>query len=435
MKVGAATRIINCRIGDELQGQLHRRFCKFIRDDMEANIMYLENGKEKVLLFSLDLIGSFQAEYLRGTCSAIAAAARVPAGNVIIASTHTHEGPTTYGFMYDSVRNYRYLGELRGLLADGAMEAVAGAGPAKLGWGLGKAHIGFNRRVCWADGTHTMYGDTSQPGFAGLEGPDDPSHAVLVAKDGRGRLIAVLHNNSCHATCMEMAEFASADFPGEARALLRKKLGADLPVLYLQGASGDLSPWNLMKHPQRYDGEKRVREAGRLLADETLRLVRKIPVTGKAVLRHAVKDIAMPVRLPTSAELAVARRIRKMGEKKAGRWDYIFNVDGVLRLYQQFRRKPVDTVPVHVVRIGDFAVVTNPCELYCQFGLDIKRRSHAAVTAVSELTGGYSGYCPTIPAIMGGGYSGQAMHWCRLEHFAGHRIVETSAQLLNKVWA
>jgi hypothetical protein len=118
-----------------------------------------------------------------------------------------------------------------------------------------------------------------------------------------------------------------------------------------------------------------------------------------------------------------------------GRWDYILSVDGVIRLYETFKDKPVDILPVHAVRIGDFAIVTNTCELYCQFGFDIKRRSPAAVTAVAQLTDGLSSYCPTIPGLMGGGYSGDAIYWARLEPYAGYKLVEVSTRLLHQLWS
>ena len=37
MKAGSASRTINCEIGDDLAGQLHRRFCRTIRDDLDMD--------------------------------------------------------------------------------------------------------------------------------------------------------------------------------------------------------------------------------------------------------------------------------------------------------------------------------------------------------------------------------------------------------------
>ena len=54
VKAGAATRVINPEIGDDLARQLHRRFANYIRDDLEANFLYLTEGSEQMLLVSLE---------------------------------------------------------------------------------------------------------------------------------------------------------------------------------------------------------------------------------------------------------------------------------------------------------------------------------------------------------------------------------------------
>jgi uncharacterized protein YcfJ len=56
------------------------------------------------------------------------------------------------------------------------------------------------------------------------------------------------------------------------------------------------------------------------------------------------------------------------------------------------------------------------------------------VTAVTQLADGRGGYCPTIYGVMGGGYSGEAIHWARLEPYAGYKLVESSARLLKALW-
>jgi len=433
LKAGSSVVLINPEIGDDLCGQFHRRFVEYIRDNLEANAFYLADESEQVLIINLDLAGLLLTSYVREACDDIEAATGVPARNVIINNTHTHDAPDTLGLLLDAPKNDVYLAKLRVWLVEAAKAAIASARPARVGWASGEAHIGYNRRVCWADGSHTMYGDTSRPDFTGIEGPDDPSHTVFFALDEADKPIAILHSNCCHATCMESEKFASADFPGEARSLLRGTFGQDLPVLYLQGASGDISPWDQL-HPGHHDTERRAKEIGALLAAETMRLIYAAKTTDSPIFRHAYEDVAIGVRLPEPADLAHAREMAALGEEKAGRFEYINSVSGVLRLYDTYKDNPIDMLAVHAVRIGDYAIITNPCELYCRFGLDIKHRSPAAVTAVSQLSDGFSGYCPTIPALMGGGYSAFAIYWCRLETYAGYKIVEASAKLLHDLW-
>lgn len=430
---GSATRDITCALGSDLGGQLHRRFAERVRDPLEANFLYLADGDTAVLLVSLDLAALPEPAVTQHCLEAIAQRTGVPAQQILLSCTHTHTGPDVLALLYDAPRNDAYLAQLPEWLVDGAVEAVAGARPARVGWGRGQAQIGYNRRLCWADGTHSMYGDSSRAEFTGFEGPVDPGQAMFYAVDEQGRIIAIVHNNSCHSTCVEGDSFISADFPGEARRLIREALNAPLPVLYLQGASGDLSPWD-MRQPGRYDGERRLREAGSLLAAETLRLLHENQPTPGVTLDSSYAELPVGVRLPTPAELAAAEDAKARGEQAVGRFDYIIKVDGVLRLHELYKDNPVDSLPVHIVRIGDVAIASNPCELYCQFGLDLKRRSPAPITMIAQLTNGLGGYCPTAYGALGGGYSGEAIYWSRLEVLAGYKLVDFSAAMLHELW-
>ena len=80
---GAASVTINPDLGSDLCGQLHRRRCERIRDDLEANLLYLAEGKTRILLVSLDLIGVEAAEN-RAIGRAIQARTRIPPRNVIL---------------------------------------------------------------------------------------------------------------------------------------------------------------------------------------------------------------------------------------------------------------------------------------------------------------------------------------------------------------
>ncbi len=102
---------------------------------------------------------------------------------------------------------------------------------------------------------------------------------------------------------------ASADFPGEARRLLREAIRPDLPVLYLQGASGDTSPWP-MEHGGARNRSQRLQEIGATLFAETARLMRLAKPTDDVAVRHAFEDIEIPVRLPAPERLSQTRRTR-----------------------------------------------------------------------------------------------------------------------------
>ncbi|HVJ67732.1 MAG TPA: hypothetical protein VM510_07105, partial [Caulifigura sp.] len=54
--------------------------------------------------------------------------------------------------------------------------------------------------------------------------------------------------------------------------------------------------------------------------------------------------------------------------------------------------------------IGDLALVSSPCETFCETGLAIKADSPFKPTFVVELANGYNGYLPTPEHHAWGGY-------------------------------
>ena len=432
IRVGASSCVINPQIGDWVQGAGVAKRATEIRDNLEANGLYLSDGKTQLLLVSCDLavLTSSRVSAMR---EAVGQATGIPPRDILITCTHTHGGPSVVRTNYLMPVDQAYLDRLQGWLVEISKEAVQSARPGKIGWGKGTAQIGFNRRLCWADGSHTMHGDATRKDFSGLEGPDDPQHLALFAADNDGKLIAVLYHNTTHPTLFYATGIFSADFPGEARGILRKELG-DVPVLYLNGAQGDISMQDML-HPRKESRQQKLSRIGRMVADETLRLVKSVEYHAHPLLGHTFEDLKVNVRLPQPERLDEARKV--LARIDAGediRGMQMIMAFGAVHLQELYGENPVDTLPVHAVRIGDVGLVTQPCELYCQFGLDIKRRSPAPITAVVGLADGFCGYCPTVYSILGGGYSGEPLSWTRLEPNAGYLIVESAGPMLNRLW-
>lgn len=431
LKIGAVTKVINPKIGDWVQSASVKKRATEIRGNLEANGLYLSDGKMQILLVSCDL-GGLEPPRVVAMREAMGKAAGIPARNIIISATHTR-GPVVLRSNYLMPVDNDYLDKLQAWLVELAKEVVQSARPGKIGWGKGVAQIGYNRRICFADGTHVMHGDASRKDFTGLEGPDDPQHVALFAADADGKLIALIQHNSTHPTVTWGGSVFTADFPGESRRMLREELG-NIPMLYLNGAQGDISWRDALNHREETP-EQSIQRLGRLMADETLRLYKNIEYQKHPVLKHGYEDLAVKVRLPKPERLVEARKVLARidaGENIRGM--KMIMAFGAVHLQELFGENPVDTLPIHVVRIGDLALVTQPCELYSQFALDIKRRSPAQITAVVGLADGYCGYCPTIHGILGGGYTADPISWTRLEPYAGYKIVESAAKTLNSLW-
>ncbi len=328
----------------------------------------------------------------------------------------------------------QYMLRLEEWLIELASEAVKSARPGKLGWAQGELHIGYNRRLTWQDGSHTMHGNSSREDFAGLEGPDDPQHLALFAKDAEGEIVAVLYHNTSHPTIFYGAGVYSADFPGEVRRAMRANFTDELAVLYLNGAQGDISNQNYLD-PIKESKDEALTRISELVIYKNMELYDQVTWIDSPILKHEYQDLKIGVRLPSPESLAGGRTIlKRIDEGENIRGMSMIMAFGAVHLQEKFGESPFDILPIHALRIGDLAMVTEPCELFCQFGLDIKRRSPGVGTIVVGLTDGYNGYCPTIYGLLGGGYSGAPISWTRLEANAGYRIVETSTQLLSKIW-
>lgn len=432
-KIGTATKIINPEIGGWVQGAGVPRKATKIRDNLEANAIYLTNGKVQVLMVSCDLVG-MEPDYSVRLREAMGVAAGIPPRNILISCTHTHGGPSLLKTNYLMPLDTAYMEMLEIWLLELAKEAVNSAQPGKIGWAKDELQIGYNRRLTWADGTHTMHGDANRKDFSGLEGPDDPQHLAMFAVDMNDELLSIIYHNTTHPTIFYADGVYSADFPGEVRKSIRKKFKKDLPILFLNGAQGDISMDNMLDRPSETDEEKIMR-ISKMVVDKTMELYEDVEFEENPVLKHEFEDLKVGVRLPAPEKLIEARRVLDRidaGENIRGM--KMIMAFGAIHLQETFSDHPFDILPVHGVRIGELAIVTQSCELYCQFGLDIKRRSPVSNTIVVGLTDGLNGYCPTIYGFLGGGYSGAPISWTRLEPNAGYKIVETASKLLNKLW-
>ena len=59
-------------------------------------------------------------------------------------------------------------------------------------------------------------------------------------------------------------------------------------------------------------------------------------------------------------------------------------------------------VEIHVIRLADIALMTNPFELFLDYGNQIRARSLAAQRFLVQLACGSEGYLPTAKAERGG---------------------------------
>jgi hypothetical protein len=205
-------------------------------------------------------------------------------------------------------------------------------------------------------------------------------------------------------------------------------------VVYLNGPFGDIAPQDPLLKAD-LGAEERAVEMGARVAGETLRLISNPPPVQIGVLDHRHENVEVPLRLPDETLVEQARQTLAKVERgeEIPPWDVMW-ANGRVMAQRRAATAATERMPLHIVRLNELAMVFHPCELYCQFGIDLKRRSPAGFTAVADCSNGYSGYCPTFGAILGGGYSGDPLDWTRLAPEAGYRLVDRAAGLLHQMW-
>jgi hypothetical protein len=289
--------------------------------------------------------------------------------------------------------------------------------------------MGWNRRGMRRDGSCHMYWGSWREDFAGIEGPRDGEVGVIFARKPNGEVKVVLPSFATHPNCVEGESYYSADLPGEVRRVLRGALGQEVGVVYLTGAAANTAPSIMENNPQNiqpWRGEAGLVRSGLYLGGEILKVIAaRVTPMADPVLRHVYRELEIPMREWDS-------------------WaDLSFFQDGMLAFFERSRAdwprllreaNPVRT-PIHVVRVGDAAICTNPAELFVEFGLAIKKQSPARVTLIGQLADGYCGYIPIPEAIRHGGYSATSASHTRLVPEGGWIVVETTRELLAQAFA
>lgn len=107
---------------------------------------------------------------------------------------------------------------------------------------------------------------------------------------------------------------------------------------------------------------------------------------------------------------------------------------GILSRFEQADKVPPYGMELHVLRIGDIALTSNPFELFLDYGIQLKGRSPALQTFVLQLTNGCGMYLPTLKAIEGSSYSGSP-HVNKVGPEGGQVLVERTLLAIQAQWA
>ena len=395
---------------------------------LRASVLLIE-GDASLCIVSCELIA-----LLKDSCDEIAASiaetCRVPFDNVLVTCTHTHHGIRSIP-IYSSPRDETVCRRAVAAAVNAAKQARAnmdaGGCDAELLYALGQeATVGANSRWIMRDG-QVSWSHHDEAEMVRPTGPHDVDLPLLAFRRPSGGLAGAVY---CHATHNigtlhpEPTKVISPGFFGLAAQELEREHGA--PFLFLPGAFG--SSHRRDSHVKGPEARTRVIDA----VNETLGRLAPMPAGPMISLK---RPHACQVRDFDEAREAdgVSRWARRWFDPKGA--------ENLERTYATVREtmapkagKMFETW-LHVIRLGELAVVGIPGEMFAALGLDIRRRSPFRHTLVVGLANDEIGYIADRKGYEDGGYQTWFCGHSQVEPGTGEAMVEEALSLLAEIHA
>ena len=451
-KAGFAQRDVTPDLGMEAPGGYGKSYHRSFHDPCKVRAAVFDDGKQRVAVVGLDLL-FITRTLTKDVRAEIEKRCGIKADHILLGASHSHSsGPIGMAeagdydqappFVQDlyyknsTISDPGYTQLLRKQIVDAVVAANDARVEAKAAFGYGhEDKVAYNRRLRMKSGLSFSHPGAGNPDILGYAGPTDPQVGVIGVWDLKSNLLGVVVNFACHATTSPGG--ISASWIGSMEQTLRGATGnAALPVVFLQGASGDITQVdNLTKFQNPAAEEWWSIVGGRVGAEafKTLLLIRRgasanIPID----VRQKVWLIKR--RLPTPEKVKKATELVKQDPKVVGATEWTFAKETVM-LDAIARVRPDVEVEVQALQIGPCVLVTNPAEYFNQFGLDIKQGSTFPFTFPVELANGIAGYVPTEEALgpNGGGYETRLSSYSNLEVSGGRQMANAGIELANQL--
>lgn len=221
-------------------GGFNKRTAPFtsVASRLEANVLLIKGASSSVVIVSTDLL--YPGETLRAELiQNLGLGDR--SEELFLCASHTHSAPMTApSIPHLGIANDQYVHFVATQITT-LIKSIEEKGELCLcTYHVGSADHSMNRRLVRPRLTRSGFARSS--GFGpNPDGDRDESVHILKFSKSSGEPSAVIWNYACHPTDFPESLQVSAEYPGIVRERLRSQLG-DIPVLFLQGFSGDVRP-------------------------------------------------------------------------------------------------------------------------------------------------------------------------------------------------
>lgn len=450
MRAGFAETDITPGVGMETPGGYGKAFSVAIHDALKVRAAVFGDGSQRVALVGVDTCG-IGAHTVAAARREIVERCGIPGSHVTIAASHTHSGGPLYGalpgdladapervrdlvFRHSTAADPLYHAWVVRQIVTAVCEADRRAGEVSVSVGRGQEDGAVsNRRLRMRSGRSVTHPGKGHADIVAPAGPVDPEVGVLSAWGPAGQLLGCVVNYACHGTTSPGG--ISADWIYYLEQTLRNAMGPQVVTVFLNGACGDVTQVNNRSLDPPEFGETYARILGTRVGAEVLKVLVSAPRGTAGTVAAAGTVLRLPRRRPSAASLAQSRAlVEKELDSPAKSTAWTFAKERLVLDYL-VGKEPEVAVEVQAIQVGAAVFLANPSELFCEFGLAIKRRSPFPFTFVVELANGAVGYVPTAEAFQasGGGYETVLTSYSNLQPDAGAQITAASLALARQL--
>ena len=385
---------ISCEVGTRLAGYGTNDVSVAKLDDLEINGLCIDDGNDKILLMSFDLLGLDKGT-IRKMRSAAAGMLGIKEANVMLTCTHTHGGPHTR--MSQRMINTRYVDFLDKATVEAVRELRDNGiwREVNVGFFSSQCDENRNRRFTTADNCASFiaYRRTLYDIASGIA--DKELGTVAFFDVVRPRPLYVIGNYAAHPLASHSPGMGglriTSDFPGYYRRYVESEMGAQ--AMFVSGACGDLVP--------------------------------KSDELGVRGARNVGENLAMA---SVSAIIDIQRNAGRFKMQKPRVGGVIATFEGNLRKkWRGILGRNTETQEIQCISVGDVAFVGVPGELVNELGLEIKWHSPYKRTFIAYCSTDYFGYIATENQVAAGGYEPQLQRFSSRDTL---RLVETARDAL-----
>lgn len=412
-RVGAATTPFPVPEGVPLGGYMARTgTATGTHDALQIGALMLTCGERRLVILTADVVAVDQSlvDHVRH-------GARLADGELLVCASHTHSGPA--GIVERLHPAWAPAGDeaMRNRFVELAAMCIHAAGkqtePAALA-------------IAAAEPETAVWTNRNDP-----DGPVDRRITTLVARREDGSIVAALLHFACHPTVLGHENvLTSADLAGAARRALLDQLGNPaLPILFANGAAGDIST-RFTRRESTFRACDRLGALAAHAAHEAIQAaVAAAPIPPS--LTHAQSTCAL-IRARSRAMDAgrTAPRERATQDTPKGRGEETRRQGTELSWRGAGAPWPT-TVPLDAWCLGgEVALLAIPGELTTVPAQLIETTSPFPVTRICGYANDYAGYLPGLALYHAGTYEALASPYAP---GSGERIAQTSGSLLASI--